>query len=289
MANTRQVKQRIGTAKNISKITRAMEMVSASKMRKAQQQALATRDYSQALNHSLEILAPMVDENIHPLLKPSKAGRALAVVVATDRGLCGSLNQALFKELTVWLRQHPKSEVIAAGKKATHFCSFYGIPIFAQFNDLPDSVKTADILPITSLVTKEFIEEKASVVEIFYMDFVNTLVQKAYHFQLLPLAKFTEQKEGDKRVAQTAEYLFEPNAQAIFNSLLPYYVENSLYQAFLEARASEHSARMVTMKNASENADELISELKLIFNKQRQAAITNELLDITTATLSLNG
>lgn len=289
MANTRQIKQRIGTAKNISKITKAMEMVSASKMRKAQQQALATKVYSQVLSHSLSILAPMVDESLHPLLKKSQSQKSLAVVIASDRGLCGNLNQALLKELTVWLKQNSQGEVVAIGKKATRFCRFYGIPMFAQFNDLPDPIKNSDILPITTLITQEFAQNRTGAVEIFYMDFVNTLVQKPNHYQLLPIAKFVSLSGTLDQERRSAEYFFEPSAQAIFDNLLPYYIENSLYQAFLEARASEHSARMVTMKNANENADELIEELKLMFNKQRQAAITNELLDITTATLSLKG
>ncbi len=288
MANTREVKQRINTAGNIAKITKAMEMVSASKMRKAQQQALLSRNYSKALNQSLQILAPMVDEALHPLLKKGSSDRSLALVIATDRGLCGSLNQTLFKELTAWLKAHPKSELVTVGKKAMLFCQFYGLPIFAQFNDLPDTISINDVQPIVTLISKEFLENRAHEVEIFYMDFVNTLIQKPFHTQLLPIAQVSSTKTAEELAEpKKTEYLFEPSPQAIFNNLLPYYVENTVYQAFLEAKASEHSARMVTMKNASENADELIDELKLIFNKQRQASITNELLDITTATLSL--
>jgi len=287
MPNTRQIKQRINTAKNISKITKAMEMVSASKMRKAQQQALATKAYVQALNTSLETLSPMIDENIHPLLKKTNGQESLAIIVSTDKGLCGSLNQTLLKELTQWLKLHTKSTVIAIGKKAISFCNFYSITIFAQFSDLPDPIKNTDILPIAKLISSHFVNHEVGLVDIFYMDFVNTLVQKPKTLKLLPLASFTTQKENEK--PSSAEYIFEPSAQKIFHQLLPYYLENSIYQAFLEARASEHSARMVTMKNANENANELIGELKLAFNKQRQATITNELLDIKTATLSLKG
>lgn len=288
MANTREVKQRISTAGNIAKITKAMEMVSASKMRKAQQQALSSRNYTKALNQSLKILAPLIDDTLHPLLKQGSSDRSLALVIATDRGLCGSLNQTLFKELTGWLKTHPNSELITVGKKAMLFCQFYGLPIFAQFNDLPDSISINDIQPIVTLITNEFIENRTREVELFYMDFVNTLIQKPFRTQLLPIGQVMTTDEIEQLgEPKKIEYLFEPTPQVIFNNLLPYYVENTVYQAFLEAKASEHSARMVTMKNASENADELIDELKLIFNKQRQASITNELLDITTATLSL--
>lgn len=297
MANTRAVKQRITTASNISKITKAMEMVSASKMRKAQQQALQSRQYTKALGRSLKVLAPMVDESLHPLLKKNDSGRALALVISTDRGLCGSLNQTLFKELTIWLKQNPDSELITVGKKAMLFCQFYGLPIFAQFTDMPDTISINDLQAIITLLTNEFVENKTQLVEIFYMDFVNTLVQKPFHTQLLPIAavwddadQTHQQVESNQNIEtnhKTVEYIFEPSPQTIFNNLLPFYVENTIFQAFLEAKASEHSARMVTMKNASENASELIDELKLVFNKQRQMGITNELLDITTATMSL--
>lgn len=288
MANTREIKQRISTAGNISKITKAMEMVSASKMRRAQQQALQARHYAQALTNSLKILTPQIDETLHPLLKNNNSERCLAVIIATDKGLCGSLNQTLLKELVSWIKSHPNSELITVGKKAMLFCQFYGLPIFAQFTNLPDTISVADIQPIITLISNEYTQGKAKLVELFFMDFVNTLIQHPAHSQLLPIEQTVGgENEIETKTSKKSEYIFEPSAQEIFNHLLPYYVENSLFQAFLESRASEHSARMVTMKNASENAGELISELKLIFNKQRQSSITNELLDITTATLSL--
>lgn len=290
MANSRQVKQRIGTAKNISKITKAMEMVSASKMRKAQERALSARMYSATMAESLRLLARATTDASHPLLRENNQGKALAVVVSTDRGLCGSLNQNLFKELVHWKQKHPQGMVAAIGKKAIQFCQYYGIEIYAQFADLPDKITTTDITPLSSLIVSGYLEESFLSVTLFFMDFVNTLTQRAKTEQLLPIRNLSEvdinETLTDKSI--NSEYIFEPNPQAILNELLPFYIENTIYQAFLEARASEHSARMVTMKNASENASELVEDLQLVYNKERQAAITTELLDITTATASLS-
>ncbi len=284
MPNTRQILQRIKTAGNIAKITKAMEMVSASKMRRAQEQALATRPYTQALQHSLSTLVSSSSVASHPLMESHDAGFPVVLLVSTDKGLCGSLNPNLFKALIEWYHQHPNGQVVAVGKKAVNFCRFAGLPLFAQFTELPDIMKPGNILAISSLVSSNFLDHTFRSVNIIYMDFITTLVQKVRAIQLLPLPKI----ETDKSIVDTApnsEFLFEPSPREILDYLLPYYLENSIYQAFLESRASEHSARMVSMKNASDNAKELVGELRLVFNKSRQASITSELLDITTAML----
>ncbi len=288
MANTRQLKARINTARNISKITKAMEMVSASKMRKAQDRALAARDYSLALSDSLRRLSSAVNPDFHPLLHQNSVGIDLAVVIATDRGLCGSLNQNLFKKLVEWLKTHSSGQVVAVGKKAVSFCQFYGLEIYAEFTSIPDAVTTTDIVGLSQLVTSGYINSQIKGVTLFFMDFINTLTQKSKEMALLPLQY--EENLSDQTLASPgwkSEYVFEPSPQSILADLLPMYVENLIYQAFLESRASEHSARMVTMKNASDNAKELVSELLLVYNKSRQESITKELLEITTATLSL--
>src|SRR5258708_368584 len=164
-----------------------------------------------------------------------------------------------------------------------------GLIIHAQFTGLPENVTLADILPIARLVTDGFLTHQFKAVFMIHMDFVNTLSQKVKITQLLPLV--TEMSEQDRGVVEpkiNSEYTFEPGPKEILNELLPYYLENTLYQTLLEAKASEHSARMVAMKNASDNAKSLVNELRLLFNKSRQAAITNELLDITTATMTVN-
>lgn len=288
MPNTRQVKQRIGTANNIAKITKAMEMVSASKMRKAQDQTLAARPFAQALRDSLQKLAKEAHPSLHPLLEEHTEGKDVLVVISTDRGLCGSLNQNLFKLLIEWYKNHPKGVFVVVGKKALAFSKFMNLDVYAQFTSMPDTIRTDDILPLTSLIIDKFIAEEFKTVSLVYMDFINTLSQKVKLQQLLPI-KAHELAEEESVIEEESihEYTFEPSPVEILSELLPYYLENNVYQAFLESKASEHSARMVSMKNASDNARDLVKELRLLYNKSRQESITKELLDITTAILSL--
>lgn len=289
MASTRQIKSRMSTAGNISKITKAMEMVSASKMRRAQQRAVAARPYTRAIQESLQKVALFTDPTLHPLLSHHKTGKNVLVLFSTDRGLCGGLNTNLFKNSWAWSKSHKDVEVIVVGKKAVTFARRMGFTILAQFTDLPETLSLADILPISAVVTQGFLSQEFKSVYLIHMDFINTLSQKVKVTQLLPLSKdIAKLDEGVVKPQIYLEYTFEPNAQEILNELLPYYLENTLYQTLLEAKASEHSARMVAMKNASDNAKDLVGELKLLFNKLRQAAITNELLDITTATMTVN-
>lgn len=286
--NTRQIKSRITASQNISKITKAMEMVSASKMKRAQEQALAARPYARALQRSLQKLSEHTDSSLHPLLQKRDSGKEIFLIVSTDKGLCGSMNTFLFKATLHWLKDHPEGEVIAVGRKAVMFCRNNGVPLFAQFTDLPDRVGLKDILPISQLIMEKFLSGEFKSVQLIYMDFINTLSQKLRQVQILPLQPepaYTD--ETMITMNTTGEYIFEPDAKTILSQLLPYYMENAIYQIFLEGKASEHSARMVSMKNASENAAELVSELKLLFNKSRQANITSELLDITTASLTV--
>lgn len=285
MATARQVKQRISTAKNISKITKAMEMVSASKMKRAQDQTLAARPYAQALADSLRTLAQEATPELHPLLSIHSEGSDVLIIVSTNRGLCGSLNQNMFKSALEWYKAHPNGKFILVGKKAVAFAQFLGLDVIAQFTEIPDKVTVGDILPISSLIIEQFIAHNYKSVSIVYMDFINTLSQKVNVQQLLPIKSLSQ--EVVLVETEKSEYLFEPSPAEILKELLPYYIENAIYQSFLEGKASEHSARMVAMKNASENAKDLVTELQLLFNKSRQESITKELLEITTATMTL--
>lgn len=289
MANARQIKRRIGAASNISKITKAMEMVAASKMKRAQDQAILARSYAVALQDSLQKLASQSDPSLHPLLSHHYQGIDVLLVIGTNKGLCGSLNTQLFKKMDEWRKSHPNVEVIAVGKKIVNFCRLGGFKVHAQYTDIPENVTSSDLVPISSMVIDGFLNKQYKSVGIVFMDFINTLSQKPKVTELLPMSKEETKEEAEENQAKLykVDYLFEPDPAKILSSLLPFYIENSIYQAFLESRASEHSARMVTMKNASENAYELVDELKLVFNKSRQAAITSELLDITTASLTL--
>lgn len=291
MANQRQVKRRIGTAQNISKITKAMEMVAASKMKKAQDQALAARPYSQALYDSITTISQVSKLDGHPLLSNHDNGIPVIVVIGTDKGLCGALNGNLLKVLVNWKKQNPNGEVVAVGKKAVLATRSVGMTVHAQFTQLPEYITTADVIPVTTLVLNNFIEQKFRSVDILYTDFINTLSQKPKEASLLPLTRSFAPDVVEKKVdekLQTKEYTFEPNPKEILDKLLPFYLENTIYHSFLEAKASEHSARMVAMKNASENAGELVDELKLVYNKTRQQEITTELLDIISATMALS-
>lgn len=289
MANARQIKRRIVAAQNISKITKAMEMVAASKMKRAQEQATAARPYSRALQSSLQKLAGYTDTSLHLLLATHEEGLDILVLISTDKGLCGSLNPNLFKASLAWIKTHPTGQVIAVGKKAVAFCRVSGVELFAQFTQLPEKLSIQDILPIASLIMDRYLNKDFHSVSILYMDFINTLSQRVRTINILPIHSSLEYHDDSMVVPEVkSEYIFEPDPKEILGHLLPYYIENTLYQAFLEGRASEHSARMVAMKNASENARDLVGELRLVFNKSRQAAITTELLDITTASLTVN-
>lgn len=302
MANTaRQVKRRISTARNISKITKAMEMVAASKMRRAQDQAVAAKPFALHLFNSLNAITRKVDPTLHPLLSQHEFGMHVAVVIATDKGLCGSLNTHLVKKLNELRRYHGEQGfgVVAVGKKAVLFCRAFGYRVLAQFTDLPEKIAPGDIVPISRLLIEKFLAREFQSVTLVYMDFVNTLKQIPKTEQLLPISKEAVSMPSTRvwglensqveieHAPLPAEYTFEPSAKQILDDLLPFYIEVVMYHAFLEARASEHSARMVAMKNASQNASELVQELLLIFNKSRQQSITSELLDITTASLTL--
>lgn len=302
MANTaRQVKRRISTARNISKITKAMEMVAASKMRRAQDQAIAAKPFALHLLNSLNAITKKVDPTLHPLLSQHETGLHVAFVIATDKGLCGSLNTHLVKKLGELKRVHGEENfgVVAVGKKAVLFCRAFGYKILAQFTDLPEKIAPGDIVPMSQLLIEKFLAKDFRSVTLVYMDFINTLKQVPKAEQLLPISKeavsipstrawdLSNTKQDAEQEVMPSEYSFEPGAKQILNDLLPFYIEVVMYHAFLEARASEHSARMVAMKNASQNASELVQELLLIFNKSRQQSITSELLDITTASLTL--
>ncbi|MBP7740773.1 ATP synthase F1 subunit gamma [Candidatus Woesebacteria bacterium] len=286
MSSSRQIKQKIKTAKNISKITKAMEMVSASKMKRAQNQALATRPYTRALQKSLSKLAASVKVDLHPFLIENTQGIDVALIISTDKGLCGGLNPNLFKQALSWQRNHKNGKFIVVGKKAVAFAKVYGLSTFAQFTEYPDIVRTKEVLPIAAIVSGEYLKKNFKTVSVIYMDFISTLVQKVKTINLLPLPKDNQLDTVLVHTESNTEYIFEPSPEEILNDLLNYYIENTIYQSFLEAKASEHSARMVAMKNASDNASELMSELQLQFNKSRQAGITSELLDIGTAILA---
>lgn len=286
MAQTRLIKSRIKSATNIAKITKAMEMVSASKMRRAQEQALASRPYTHILVSMLHTIAAHTDPSLHPLLRTGNPDAPVAIVIiSTDRGLAGSLNANLFRTVLQMVDENPNCVFVTVGKKAREFALKTGKRIVAEFSGLPDHLTLANVMPISKLLTTGFLNNEYSQVKTVHMQFVSTLTQKAETNQLLPIA--TQELATLEKVTVKKEYQFEPSAQEMLGVLLPFYAENGFYQTMLEAKASEHSARMVAMKNASDNAKDIVSSLRLEYNKSRQASITSELLDITTASLTV--
>lgn len=299
-ASIKSIKRRIKAAKNISQITKAMEMVAASKMRKSQQKAMASRPYADKLEEILRRMAQMITPDNHVLLRqtePTEVNTIALIVISPDKGLCGSLNSNLFKALEHIEKhlseQHAdiavKFKYIAVGKKAREYVLKTGRPLHAEFTSIPDRPRFEVILPITQLVLSGFIDTSFYKVYLLYTNFVNTLTQKPESTKLLPIS--TDELRLEPTVVNSQEavsdYVFEPSSDTILEWLLPYYFELSLYQKVLEAQASEHSARMVAMRNASDNAKEILRYLNLEYNRKRQAAITNEIANLVTSRMAV--
>ena len=281
MPSTLDLRRRIKSVKNTAQITKAMQMVAAAKMRKAQAAALAGRPYQEMLTRVLAAIKGRVEQTSHPLLAIRPVQKELILIFSTDKGLCGPLNTSLFRELTDTDRE--KAEFAVMGRKAVQFITRTRRNLTADFA-LKDSVHFADIRPIAKFASEKFISGEVDKVRVLYPKFVNTLTQQSVMRDLLPIPAEELDVEGE---ANRGEYLFEPDVHGVLESILPHYIAFQLFQMALNARASEHSARMVAMKNATDNAKELIKDLTLEYNKVRQENITTELLEITTAQLAV--
>lgn len=293
MANLRDIRRRIKSVKSTSQITKAMELVSAAKMKKAQDQALAGRDYADKLNKVLVNLKENTSEESHPLLEKREGGKELMLVISTQRGLCGGLNTNLYK--TVIKSATDETEYVTVGKKLRQTIAKTGGNIVTDW-EVADPVPFNDAKPISKFLTEKFLSGEYDKISVAFNNFVSTLTQTPEVFQLLPIESEDlgekqdyegvdkgEIGETDKAAALGADYDFEPSAEGVLDKLLPLYINFQIYQMLVEARASEHSARMVAMKAATDNAKNMIDDLTLEYNKARQAAITAELLEITTA------
>ena len=288
MANLRDIRRRIKSVTNTSQITKAMQLVASAKMKKAQNQALAGRDYAMELIRFVADLQGNVDKEAHPLLAESEGGKELVLLINTDRGLCGGLNTNLLKKLRT--RVSKDADFVTVGAKLRKTLQKSGANIVADWQ-IHDPIPFASARPIAKLLTEKFLSEDYSKVTVVFNRFVSTLTQTPRVMQLLPVdsdlireASAKYQKEVDQmEPAASNDYIFEPDADAVLESLLPLYVNYMVYQVLVEARASEHSARMVAMKAATDNAQDIVKALTLEYNKARQAAITSELLEITTA------
>ena len=290
MPSTREIRRRIRRVKNISQVTRAMQMVAASKMRRAQEQVLATRPYSEKAWQILSHLAAQrgVDETVHPLLQVREEIKTIGMVLVTaDKGLCGSYNHNMIQQAWRFIKGLPSAvELVTVGKRGRDAMWHLGQTIVAEFSDLPPTPRLLDITPIARTVLGGFVSGQFDAVYLAHTDFINTLTQRPAIWQLLPIRPLQlgvtpiSQYRDDKPTSATVEYIYEPDPHTILNTVLPRFTELQIYQAVLEAVASEHSARMVAMRNATENANELLGDLTLTYNRARQEAITTEMLDI---------
>ena len=285
MTDIRKVRRRIKGVQNIAKITRAMEMIAASKMRKAQDRGLAGRPYSEKIEQVIADLAALPETGLqHPLLQWRPEEKVTIVHITPDRGLCGGLNATLNRSLSSFILEENKAaNIVAVGKKGRDFARRGNLEIEAEFTALGDAPSFLDTLPISHIVIDDYTTGKTDRVCISYAQFITTMVQKPVMKQLLPV------EPAIIPSAENVGYIYEPSAEAVLGTLLPRFVEMESYHAILEAIASEQSARMVAMRNATDSAQELIGELTLLYNKARQESITTELLDITGGASALQG
>jgi F-type H+-transporting ATPase subunit gamma len=292
-ANTRDIRRRIKSVKNTSQITKAMQMVAAAKMRKAQQRAILGRPYAEELAKILAALAAAGGSaNLHPLLEErTEVKRELVLVIATDKGLCGALNTNLFREVAKF--DPAKTTFVVVGRKAAQYLGRLKRDLVADF-ELKEAFTFLECKQASKFCIEKYLSGQVDKVSVAFTDFVSTLQQAPTVRTILPVQNFEisglqGEQSGTKveAAANTTEYLFEPSAGGVLAGLVPHYVHFAVFQMVLESRASEHSARMVAMKNATDNAKQLIKDLTLEYNKVRQAGITTELLEITTAQMAL--
>ncbi|AGG07630.1 ATP F0F1 synthase subunit gamma [Dehalococcoides mccartyi] len=284
MANLRIIKRRIRSVRNIAKITRAMEMIAASKMKKAQERGLAGRPYSEKITEVIAALAalPQSGEILHPLLERRPVKKIAILHITPDRGQCGGLVANINRKTGTFIMEQKVSvSAVVVGRKGVDFIRRIRQQMRAEFINLGDKPDYLDTLPISRVIMDDFMSGEIDQVFIAYTQFVSTAIQNPVLEQLLPVVP-VEFPPG-----QNLEYIYEPESAAVLNSLLPRFVEMSVYHAILESIASEQSARMVAMRNATDNAKELIGELTLVYNKARQESITNELLDIVGGAAAL--
>ena len=288
MASTREIRRRIRSVKNISQVTRAMEAVAASKMRRAQQQVMATRPYSEKAREVLSYIARLdsgggaMDALITHRAEIKKVG---VILITADRGLAGGFNANVLRRNAAFIKEQRSQgrevEVVAVGKKGRDWLLRYDPVIRAEYTNMPDSPSAADVGPISRTVIDDYLSERFDEVHLIFTDFVNTLLQQPAVEQILPVIP------AEPTVAMPPDYIFEPSVEAVLEEVLVGFTEVQILQAMYESIASEHSARMVAMRNATEAANELVDELTLTYNKARQEGITRELMDIVGGSIAL--
>jgi len=279
MASQRDIRRRIRDVGRIKQITRAMQFVAASKLKRAQDSTLAARPYSEKIDEVLADLAAVLGTDEHPLLATRTEGKRLLVLITSDRGLAGPLNTNTIRFAARAITEHEGDlAVVSVGRKGRDAMRRARVPLDAHFAGFGDRPTFADIIPLARLVTDGFVSGELGRIDLVYPRFVSTLVQRPTVEALLPISPAADTAAG----IPGNQFIFEPNPGAVLEQLLPRYVATRLFQAVLEAKASEESSRMVAMKNATENADDLIADYTLAYNKVRQANITREMIEIAT-------
>jgi F-type H+-transporting ATPase subunit gamma len=278
------IKRRIKGVESTAKITRAMEMIATSKMKKAQDRGLAGRPYSEKIRQVIADLAALSqpDSPLHPLLQVRPVNKIAVVHITPDRGLCGGLNSGLNRKAAGFiLEQNLPVEIVAVGRKGLDFMRRYDREIKAEFTQLGDQPSLLDTLPISRIIIDQYTDSEIDEVYLSYAGFVSTMVQKPVLTRILPV------EPAEIPAGENVDYVYEPDSDTVLGGLLPRFIEMQVYHAILEAIASEQSARMVAMRNATDAAQELITDLTLMYNKARQENITTELLDITGGAAAL--
>ncbi|MFO1501644.1 MAG: ATP synthase F1 subunit gamma [Verrucomicrobiota bacterium] len=291
MPSTRDIRRRIRSVKNTSQITKAMQMVAASKMRKAQQAALAGRPYATLMNQVLAEVSHNAGDFSHPLMEQRSGTKLALIVVSTDKGLCGALNSNLMREAAKF--DKATTVFITAGRKASQFVARTRRNLAAEFT-YKDAPLFSEARAISRFGQELFLKGEVDRVDVLFTNFISTLNQKPDVQTILPVGEIRGLSAGvegigggEQLLKGATEFLFEPSPAQVLGALLPHYLNFQVYQILLEAKASEHSARMVAMKNATDNAKQLIKDLTLEYNKLRQANITKELLEISSAAMAL--
>jgi F-type H+-transporting ATPase subunit gamma len=278
MASQREIRRRIAAVKNIKQITRAMQFVAASKLKRAQDATLSARPYSQKIDELLADLATVIGGDEHPLLARREDGKRLIVLITSDRGLAGPFNTNTIRYAAQEITQHSGDlAVVTVGRKGRDAMRRARVPMEAHFEGFGDRPVFADVLPLARLITDDFLAGTYARVDIIFSQFVSTLTQRPSLDRLLPIEP-PEDTEG----IPGNQFIFEPNPVAVLEQLLPRYIAARLFQAVLENKASEESSRMVAMRNATDNAEDLIQDYTLAYNKVRQSNITREMIEIST-------
>ncbi|WP_286811774.1 F0F1 ATP synthase subunit gamma [Marinobacter sp. UBA2678] len=286
MAAGKEIRNQIGSIKSTQKITSAMEMVAASKMRKAQERMKATRPYAEKMRQVIGHIAKSNKDYVHPFMREREVKRVGYIVISSDRGLCGGLNGNAFKllvrEMKQWKDKGVETDLCAIGQKGASFFRSYGGNVVAALTHLGDSPSAEKLIGNVKVMLDAFEDGKIDRLYVIYNEFVNTMTQQPKSKQLLPLPE-----SQDEEVGHQWNYIYEPDSRPILDGLMPRYIESQVYQGVVENLACEQAARMIAMKSATDNAGSIIDELQLAYNKARQAAITQEISEIVSGAASV--